>query len=216
MGFWEISRALAIGWGVFDAGLLKAAQAERAAVTDATGFVLRRIAGPGQFEGRFQIQTFANDVLLAESDDRGFDGDVRFWFGAELNDAIECVIKCGAAIGIAGRIFFHRADEKSGGADDLAPAHGLARVAELHHQGVDIVLKEWLSTGDFYEFTGVFLYFSDDLFQRHFGARRKRVRQITPVTSKITKGEADENTGAAHASGLPLDTEENLTHVEVL
>src|SRR4051812_41345889 len=102
---------------VFRSSRLEGTQAQDATVANATGFALFSVTRPGQLQGRTKLQSAADDLSLAECDERRGDSDVR-GFCTHADDLVEGVIVLGAAIGVAGAVLRDRAD-----VDLLRPQH---------------------------------------------------------------------------------------------
>src|SRR6185369_7730423 len=94
---------------VFRSSRFEGAQAQDTTVANATGFALFSVTRPGQLQGRTQLQSAADDLSLAECDERRGDRDVR-GFGTNADHLIEGLIVLGAAVGISGGVLRHRAD----------------------------------------------------------------------------------------------------------
>src|SRR3954468_6519895 len=88
---------------VFRSSRFERTQAQNTTIANATGFALFSVTRPGQLQGRVQLQSAADDLSLAECDERRGDCDVRC-LCAHADDLVESVIVLGAAIGVAGAI----------------------------------------------------------------------------------------------------------------
>src|SRR5436305_7710504 len=94
---------------VLHSGCFEGAQAQDATIANATGLALPSVTRPGQIEGRAQLEATADDLSLAECDERRGDCDVR-GLGADADNQVESVIVLGAAIRVAGAVLRDRAD----------------------------------------------------------------------------------------------------------
>src|SRR3954468_8721062 len=107
---------------VFRSSRFKGAQAQDTTVANATGFALFSVTRPGQLQGRTQLQSAADDLSLAECDERRGDSDVRC-FGAHTNELVEGVVVLGAAVRVAGAVLRDRADINLFRAQHLGPTY---------------------------------------------------------------------------------------------
>src|SRR3954463_16565402 len=94
---------------IFRSSRFESAQAQDTTVANATGFALFSVTRPRQLQGRAQLQSAADDLSLAECDERRGDGDVCC-LGTDADDLVEGVVVLGAAIGVAGAVLRNRAD----------------------------------------------------------------------------------------------------------
>src|SRR3954464_3559063 len=108
---------------VFRSSRFKGTQAQGTTVANATGFALLSVTRPGQLQGRTQLQPAADDLTLAECDERRGDSDVRC-FCAHLDELVERVVVLGAAVGVAGAILCDGADVDLFRSQHLGPADG--------------------------------------------------------------------------------------------
>src|SRR3954464_10614572 len=107
---------------VFRSSRFKGTQAQDTTVANATGFALLSVTRPGQLQGRTQLQAAADDLSLAECDERRGDSDVRC-FGADLDQLVEGVVVLGAAIRVAGAVLRYGADVDLFRAQHLGPTY---------------------------------------------------------------------------------------------
>src|SRR5438309_405728 len=92
---------------VFGSSRFEGAQAQDTTVANATCFALFSVTRPRQLQGRTQLQSAADDLSLAECDERRGYCDVRC-FGAHADDLIEGVIVLGPTVGVAGAVLRDR------------------------------------------------------------------------------------------------------------
>src|SRR3954453_3438408 len=105
---------------VFRSSRFEGAQAQNTTVANATGFALFSVTRPGQFQGRTQLQSAADDLSLAECDEWRGDCDVRCLV-AHADDLVEGVVVLRAAVGVAGAILRDRANINLFRAQHLGP-----------------------------------------------------------------------------------------------
>src|SRR5215471_5553656 len=122
--FRSISDFNRVGNRIAEPRLAESAQPQRATVALAAGPVFAFVTRPAQFERRAEFGAELHDLAFAKPDDRRDYLDLRLGLRAEVNRALERFVVFGAAIGVPGTVFRHRANVDSVGADDLGPARG--------------------------------------------------------------------------------------------
>jgi hypothetical protein len=82
--------------------------------------------------------------------------------------------------------------------------HGLAAVEQSLHEGIHLLLQQWLATGHLNQRAAVSIDLADDIVQGTLAALVEGVWRIAPATAQIARGESHEHTRPSGVCGLAL------------
>jgi hypothetical protein len=93
--------------------------------------------------------------------------------------------------------------------------HNLKRfIAEMPHQGMNILLEQRFAACDFNKITSVFFHLLKDSIQVQFGAFLESIRCVAPAAPKITSRQPDKDTWPSNACRFTLDAEKDFVDDE--